>query len=285
MKSWKFSLSTADDAPPEAPILLYGDVCGNLREAAALGYDAIEIHTRETALLDYQAIEETAGECGTRVSAVVTGRLNTEGRGNLVDDAPYVTGSTMDGMKAYIDMAERLSADIVVGWVKGNVPKGGKREKYLDRLARNLETLAEYGAAGNVKLYLEVINRYETNIFNTARETVGFIEKYHLENCYVHLDTFHMGIDENDPVAAIKLCRGKLGYMHFADNSRQYPGSGQFDFQKIIKALYEIGYDGYFSVECLPVPNGKIAAQRALAHLKKACREVLEEPQKAVTFS
>lgn len=171
-------------------------------------------------------------------------------------------------MRQYIDMARKLEADIVIGWVKGNVPKGGKREKYLDRLAKNLRLLAAYGAERNVRLNLEVINRYEVNIFTTARETVDFLEKYQLDNCYVHLDTFHMGIDECDPVEAIRTARGRLGYFHLADNSRRCPGSGQFDFSRILNALEEVGYDGYLSVECLPWPTGEEAARKAILFLK-----------------
>ena len=77
-----------------------------------------------------------------------------------------------------------------------------------------------------------------------------------------------MGIDECDPVEAIRLCRGKLGYFHLADNSRRYPGSGQFDFSRILDALDEIDYDGYLSVECLPYPNGEAAAEKAILFLK-----------------
>ena len=200
-------------------------------------------------------------------SMVITGRLNTEGMCSLIADEPYIVSATMDGMRQYIDMAHALEADIVIGWVKGNVPKGGKREKYLDRLAKNLRILAAYAKESNVKLNIEVINRYEVNIFTTAEETMSFLEKYQLDNCYAHLDTFHMGIDECDPVKAIRRCKGKLGYFHLADNSREYPGSGQFDFERIFYALDEIGYDGYLSVECLPRPTGEEAAQKAIDYL------------------
>lgn len=268
MKHWKFAVSSADEAPATAPILLQGTVEENLRKAAELGYDAIEVHTREDAAFDYDAIRAAYERTGARVSMVITGRLNTEGMCSLAADEPYIVSAAMDGMRQYIDMARKLEADIVIGWVKGNVPKGGRREKYLDRLAKNLRLLAAYGAERNVKLNLEVINRYEVNIFTTAEETVGFLEKYQLDNCYVHLDTFHMGIDECDPVEAIRTARGRLGYFHLADNSRRYPGSGQFDFSRILNALEEIGYDGYLSVECLPYPSGEEAARRALLHLK-----------------
>ena len=268
MKHWKFAVSSADEAPATAPILLQGTVEENLQKAADLGYDAIEVHTREDVELDYEAIRAAYRRTGARVSMVITGRLNTEGMCSLVADEPYIVSAAMDGMKQYIDMAQQLEADIVIGWVKGNVPKGGRREKYLDRLARNLRILAAYGKERNVRLNLEVINRYEVNIFTTAAETVQFLEKYHLDNCYVHLDTFHMEIDECDPVDAIRLCKGKLGYFHLADSSRRYPGSGQFDFSRILDALVEIDYDGYLSVECLPYPNGEAAAEKAILFLK-----------------
>ena len=268
MKQWKFAVSSADEAPATAPILLQGTVEENLEKAAKLGYDAIEVHTREDVELDYDAICAAYQSTGARVSMVITGRLNTEGMCSLVADEPYIVSATMDGMRQYIDMAQKLGAGIVIGWVKGNVPKGGKREKYLDRLAKNLRILAAYGAERNVKLNLEVINRYEVNIFTTARETVDFLETYQLDNCYVHLDTFHMGIDECDPVEAIRISKGRLGYFHLADNSRRYPGSGQFEFSRILGSLLEIGYGGYLSVECLPWPSGEEAAAAALRYLK-----------------
>jgi sugar phosphate isomerase/epimerase len=156
-----------------------------------------------------------------------------------------------------------------VGWVKGSVPKGGDREKYLDRLAKNLRILAAYGADRGVPLNLEVINRYETNILNTAEETLSFLDTHALNNCFVHLDSFHMGIEETDMSAAIGRCGSRIGYVHLADNTRGYPGSGSFDFRGILGALDEAGYGGWLSVECLPDPSGPLAAERAIAFLKK----------------
>lgn len=269
MKNWRFALSSADEAAPAAPILLQGSICDNLIQASQLGYHAIEVHTRETARWDYPAIEETMRKHNMRISAIVTGRLCTEGQVNLIDDVPYVTHFAMEGMKQYIEMAQKLKTDIVLGWAKGRIPDKGNARNYLDRLAYHLQILDDYAGDRGVSIHLEVINRYETNIFNTAAETLDFIGKNRLENCFVHLDTFHMGIDETDPTAAIKLCGKKLGYMHFADNSRCYPGSGQFDFGKILKALENAGYEGYLSVECLPRPDGITAAEEAISHLSQ----------------
>lgn len=268
MREWKYALSSAPEAPDTAPILLRGSVEENLEKAAAMGYSAIEVHTREDVQYDYASLRRAYARTGAKVGMVITGRLNTEGMCSLIADEPYITVAAMDGMRRYIDMACELQADIVIGWIKGVVPKGGIREKYMDRLAKNLHSLSAYSMAHNVKLNLEVINRYETNIFNTAAETVAFLEKYALDHCYVHLDTFHMGIEETDPLEAIRVCKGRLGYFHLADNTRLYPGSGRFDFQEILRTLEEVGYNGYLSVECLPRPSGEEAARRAISYLK-----------------
>jgi len=268
VEKWRYAISSADEAPMTAPILLKGSICDNLKKAADLGYDGIEVHTREDEEYDFGEIKKAEEAYGVKVAMIITGRLNTEGCCNLIDDVPYVVETAMKRMKDYIDMAEKAGADIVIGWVKGNVPAGKKREKYIKRLAANLRVLAQYGAERNVRLNLEVINRYEVNVFTTAEETMEFIETYQIDNLYVHLDTFHMGIDENDPVEAIRRCKGKIGYFHLADNSRQYPGRGQFDFKRILAALDEVGYEGYLSVECLPKPDEMTAAKEAIQYMK-----------------
>ena len=264
MRHWEIALSSADEAPVSAPILLKGDICSNLKAAQKLGYDAIEVHTRENVELNYDEILSAIKETGAKISMVVTGRLMTEGKCNLMDEAPFVEAAAVDGMKKYIDMASKLHADIVIGWVKGNVPAGKNRDKFMNRLAKNLKVLNDYGKGKNVKLNIEVINRYEVNVFTTAAETVSFIEEHKLDNCYVHLDTFHMNIDEEDPLEAIRMCKGKLGYFHLADNTRKYLGSGTLDFESIFQELDDVGYEGYLAVECLPYPNSETAAKKSI---------------------
>ena len=268
MMSWKYALSTADEAPKTAPILLTGSLTDNLIKAINLGYNAIEVHTRPEEQFDYSSIQAQMAESNVKISAIITGRLNTEDQCSLIDDRPYVVQSAIQGMYQYINMAEKLNTDIVLGWAKGNVPSAKNKEKYLKRLANKLSILADYAGERNVKIFAEVINRYEVNIFTTAKETMDFINQYHLDNVYVHLDTFHMSIEEANPIEAISYCKEKLGYFHIADNTRSYPGSGQLNFPHILKALKEIDYTGYLSVECLPGENGEQTAKLAIDYLK-----------------
>jgi sugar phosphate isomerase/epimerase len=274
MGNWRYALSSAETAPDTAPILLHGNICGNIRAAAGLGYQGLEVHMREDTALDYHAVSKLCGDLGVRIAAVVTGRLNTQGKVNLIDDRPYITGAAMQGMGEYVKIAAALGSNIIIGWVKGNIPNGADPKPYLARLAGNLGRVCREAAEQGVRVFVEVINRYEVNIFTTARETVQFLEQWEIPNCYVHLDTFHMNIDETDPVGAIHFCGSRLGYFHVADNTRMYPGSGTLDFKEYLSVLEEIGYEGFISVECLPKPDGETAAQKALNHLKQCERDI-----------
>jgi sugar phosphate isomerase/epimerase len=265
----QYALSSAAEAPASAPIVLTGDLYARLKTAAELGCAGIEVHLREDEPLDVGRVKDAAAELGVRFSALVTGRLCTQGGVNLIDDRPYIVEAALKGMRAYISRAAELKTDLIVGWIKGKVPEGAGRSPYLDRLAVNLKALCSEAAERGVKVFVEVINRYETNIFTTAAETLDFIGSRDIPNCFVHLDTFHMNIEETDPCAAIRGAGKRLGYFHVADNTRRYPGSGTLDFAAVLSALKEIGYGGFVSLECLPWPDGKTAAERALRFLKQ----------------
>ena len=278
MKHYRYALSSAAYAPDSAPILLKGEVCDNLRKARELGYDAIEIHMRETDSMDIKKVLRTMEETGVRIAMVVTGRLNTEGGCSLLDDRPYAMKAAVEGAMQYIDLASSLGADLVIGWLIGNIPAGALcRKHYMDRLAANFQLLSDYGLKKHVRINVEVINHYEVNVFTTGKSLMDFKREYHLENFYAHLDTFHMNIDESSLVDAVRTGGSNIGYVHLADNTRHYPGSGMINFRSILRALDEAGYDGYLSVECFPIPSGEDAAIRALPYLKGIEQALSEE--------
>ena len=253
-----------------APLPLTGDICENLRIAAGLGYAGLEFHTRENAPLDIAKIKEVSAGCGGRIIAIVTGRLYTQGKLSLLDDDASVAQAAHKGMRDYIDLAQAFGvADIIIGWGKGKIPPDGERGLYMQRLAEHLRSLGDYARPKGVRINLEVLNRYETNLLNTAEETCSFFEEYGLDNCFAHLDTFHMNIEESDPFAAIRRCGDRLGYFHVADNTRRCPGSGQLDFTRTLATLKEIGYTGYVTVECFPGSDGTATAQKAIEYLRQ----------------
>lgn len=274
MKHWNLAISSADRAtsdpiPQGAPILLRENILDNLAAAAELGYQAIEVHTREDAPLDLDAVNEQIRKTGVKICQIITGRLNTEGKCDLINDKPYIVDAAVKGMMKYVDMAAYVGADLVLGWAKGNIPSGGSREKYMARLAQNLQPINDYAKKKNVKINVEVINHYEVNVFTTAKELVDFLNQYPgLDNCYVHLDSFHMNLEEESFEKAFEVARGRIGYFHIADNSRWYPGSGELDLKRMLELLEKTGYDGYVSVECFPRGDGYATGKKAIEYIR-----------------
>lgn len=268
MNKWKFGVSAAPDAPNTAPILLKGDICNCLREAAALGFDAIEYHALHTAQFDYGKVLQTMEETGCRVSVIVTGRLYTQLHYSLTSEDPENERLALEGMLRYIEMATELGAGVVLGWAKGSIREAGSPEAFFERLTRNLKVLDAAAAARKVPILLEIINRYEVDAFMTGRETASYLVEHNFKNCFAHLDTFHMLIGEEDFPAAIRAVAPYLGYVHFADTTRWYPGSGYMDYKLILQTLADVGYDGYLTIECFPHENAKETASKGLAYLK-----------------
>ena len=94
-----------------------------------------------------------------------------------------------------------------------------------------------------VELVLEIVNRFETNLLNTTAQGLDFIKATGSDHVTLHLDTFHMNIEEANPAAAIRLAGDKIGYFHIGESNRGYLGDGVIDFDRTFDALLDIGYD------------------------------------------
>ena len=112
-----------------------------------------------------------------------------------------------------------------------------------------MQRLAREAAKNGVTLGLEVVNRYETNLLNTADEALTFIAEVDEPNVGVHLDTYHMNIEENDMSGPVRRCAAKLVYVHVGESHRGYLGSGSVDFSTFFKALAEVRYEGTITFE------------------------------------
>jgi D-psicose/D-tagatose/L-ribulose 3-epimerase len=86
------------------------------------------------------------------------------------------------------------------------------------------------------------VNRFETNLLNTTAQGLKFIEDTGSDYVRLHLDTFHMNIEEANPAAAIRLAGDKIGYFHIGESNRGYLGDGVINFDLIFDALLDIDY-------------------------------------------
>ncbi|MGE5574124.1 MAG: sugar phosphate isomerase/epimerase family protein [Bacteroidota bacterium] len=134
---------------------------------------------------------------------------------------------------------------------------------YRDEWAYAVESVrqaARYAGERGVLLAIEPINRYESYLVNTAEQGMRFISEVGSESVKLHLDTFHMNIEESDPIRAVRSAGDSLVNVHISDSNRQAVGRGHFDFGALMRTLKEMGYDGPLTLEPLPpVPDPFIA--------------------------
>ena len=125
------------------------------------------------------------------------------------------------------------------------MPTERGRRNSIEAMAR----VAEKARPAGVTLNLEIVNRFETNLLNTTAQGLAYIEESGSDNIFLHLDTFHMNIEEADPAQAIRLAGDKIGYFHIGESNRGYLGSGTIDFAAMFDALVEVGYDDFITFE------------------------------------
>ena len=122
-------------------------------------------------------------------------------------------------------------------------------KKGWDNSVAVLTRVGEKARAAGVTLNLEIVNRFESNLLNTAAQGLAFIHDTGMDNIYLHLDTFHMNIEEADPTLAIRMAGDRLGYFHVGESNRGFLGSGTVNFSAIFDALVENGYDDFITFE------------------------------------
>lgn len=112
-----------------------------------------------------------------------------------------------------------------------------------------LKDLAADAQSKGMTLGLEICNRYETNVINTAADALRLADDIGHDNVLIHLDIYHMNIEEDDFVRPVHLVGDRLGYVHMGENHRGYLGSGHLDFGSFFRALADVEYTGPITFE------------------------------------
>jgi len=153
--------------------------------------------------------------------------------------------------------ARQLAGVIFAPWGVFDPANKGERSKRSADLLGSLDGILE---SEDVKLGIEAINRFETDLVNTSEEGVALARSSGSSRVGVLLDTFHMNIEEKNPAAAIRHAGDRLFHFHISDNDRGVPGGAQFDFASVAHALGDIGYDGWITAEMFVIPNHPTSA-------------------------
>jgi D-psicose/D-tagatose/L-ribulose 3-epimerase len=109
--------------------------------------------------------------------------------------------------------------------------------------------VAEYAQPAGITLGLEPVNRYESCLINTVGQAAALADRIGLPNVGVHLDTYHMNIEETGWAAPVHTAGQKLCHIHLCENDRGIPGTGLVQWDTLFAALHDIHYEGYGAME------------------------------------
>ena len=157
-------------------------------------------------------------------------------------------------VKQLVDLAAAIGAPHVVGPMYSAVGRtrmleAAEREQQRALAVESLKAVAAYAGERDVRLAVEPLNRFETDLVNTSEQVLELIDRVGADNAGVLLDTFHMNIDEKSLGDAIRLVGERLLQVHTCENDRGTPGTGHVPWDDVFTALADIGFDGPLVIE------------------------------------
>jgi D-psicose/D-tagatose/L-ribulose 3-epimerase len=165
-----------------------------------------------------------------------------------------------------------------IGYTTGAPPA----EQEYANIAKALRPVARRAAEAGMTLGIEPCNRYETHLVNTAAQAVRLIERIGEPNLMIHLDTYHMNIEEKGFAHGIRAAGKHLRYIHLSESDRGVPGTGTVDWEATFKALAETGFDGDMVIESFVTLPPEIA--RALSVWRPVADSAEQALQDGVPF-
>ena len=213
--------------------------CSGAHEA---GFDLLELPLMDPYAFDGAVVKRIAADHDLAVSA----SLGLDAEHDLTSDDAVVARRGEDLLTRAIDVVAEAGGSALCGVLYSAMQKYQQpaTERGRAQSAQALGRLGAYGRDAGVELSLEVVNRYETNVLNTARAALAFLGDVPSDNVHVHLDTYHMNIEESSMFDPVLDAADRLRYVHIGESHRGYLGTGSVDFEPFFRALARIGYDG-----------------------------------------
>lgn len=242
----KFSMCTA----------VYGmhDLHDTINRAAMHGFDAVEItaasHLPISSTQQYRReVKGWIRDAGLECSAL---HYIFDGSVKLATTDRELNVKCTDYLCKVVDVAADMDAATVIvgsGGDARHIDDGVNRAEATCCMADVLRKVGKYAAGKDIYLAIEAINRYETNFINTMQEATEFAQLVGHPHVRIMADTYHINIEESNPVESVKTYGYALQNLHLADSNRHAPGTGHIDFKAIANALQETVFDKYCSFE------------------------------------
>jgi D-psicose/D-tagatose/L-ribulose 3-epimerase len=239
--------------------------------AAAAGLDFVEIPLLDPSSIDVEHTRSLLDRYGLSCSC------------SLGLPPEVHLPSNPEGARRFLDGAVEATAALGspvltgclythVGTLTGKAPEPSELETVAHILKSTARRAAEYG----VELGIEAINRYETYLVNLASQAGELLDRIDEPNVFVHLDTYHMNIEEKGFYEPIVALGSRLGYIHLSESDRGTPGTANVHWDEVFHGLGDIDYRGALAMESFAAVNEALIGATAL------WRDVVGDPDALV---
>ena len=235
-------------------------------KAKELGFEVLDIAVAHPETFPTEKVADEAGRVG--IELVTTTTLNAET--NLISPSSKVRRNGVKSLKLLVDINRELGAKILggvnyAGW--GCITRKPRSEDEWTWSTDAMREVAEYAKKvdRDMIIAVECINRFETHFLNVAEDGVRYCKDVGTGNVKVHLDSFHMNMEETSYKGAVETCgRRYLGYVHVCESNRGIPGTGRVPWKEFFTALKSVGYMGPLVIESFDIKFEELAGLCAI---------------------
>lgn len=216
----------------------------------SMGYDVVEIPVEYPDMIEGIKVKQALKEHGLR--AVVCGAFGPTR--DLTHEDPAVHKICFDYIIKCFSLCNAWDARFLAGPMYSAVGKARmvppeQRLTEWERAVKNVYKVCQLAQENGLMIALEPLNRFESDLVNTAEDVMKLVSDINHPAAKVMLDGFHMAIEEKNMEKAITHVGEKLIHVQVSENYRGIPGTGQTPWYAFKKGLENIRYSETVSIE------------------------------------
>jgi len=232
-----------------------------VKRAQKCGFDILEVNApKVTRMSDSErdALKGAAADAGLGL----TYSIGMTSDMDLTSEDAATRKKGVAFLKDVVRAMKQIGGTVMAGinyssWPRKLLP-GEDKKLLTDRSIEGVREAIKTAEDCDVIFCVEVVNRFEQFMMNTAAEGIAFAQEVGSPNCKILLDTFHMNIEEESIGGSIEEAGTWLGHFHLGETNRRPPGRGRMPWSEIFGALKKINYQGALVMEPFLLPGGEV---------------------------
>jgi D-psicose/D-tagatose/L-ribulose 3-epimerase len=258
-----------------------------VQKAQKCGFDVLEVRAQKVARMS-AAERDTLKGAAADAGLGLTYSIGLTADLDMLSEDASTRRRGISFLQEVCRAMKQMGGTIMAGinyssWPRRPLPGEDKRV-LTDRAVEGVREAIKAAEDCGVFFCIEVVNRFEHFLMNTAAEGIAFAERVGSPNCKIHLDTFHLNIEEDSIGGAIIEAGPWLGHFHIGEPNRRPPGRGRMPWQEIFSALRQIHYQGALVMEPFLIPGGEVGRDIAVYRYLPGSDDLDGEASRSVEF-